>query len=196
MAVSQRSPARVMPAVLERPQRAQLGGHRPFHIGGAAPVETVPLTAAGYAVADGDGVQVPVQHQAGTVACPRQPRVDVIAAVGHPALVDVEAEFAQLGRVVLADIRLPPWSRWGSPPSPAPAARSTRHRPRLSELPTTPDSVPFASSAFPLLRFMLPTAGLEASLLAPCSSDKDSFPVALTALMFCLAADSLRAIRR
>ena len=49
---------------------------------------------------------MPVQHQAGAVACPRQPRVDVVAAVRHPALVDVKAKFAQLGRVELADLRL------------------------------------------------------------------------------------------
>ena len=91
---------------LECPQRAQLGGHRPFHVGGAAPVETVSLAAAGHAVADRDRVQVPVQHQAGAVACPRQPRVDVVTAVAHPALIDVEAELAQLGSVVLADLRL------------------------------------------------------------------------------------------
>ena len=49
---------------------------------------------------------MPVQHEAGAVAGAGQAGVDVVTAVGHAALVDVEAEFAQLGGVVLADFGL------------------------------------------------------------------------------------------
>ena len=49
---------------------------------------------------------MPVQHEAGAVAGAGQAGVDVVTAIGHPALVDVEAEFAQLGSVVLADFCL------------------------------------------------------------------------------------------
>ena len=49
---------------------------------------------------------MPVQHEAGAVADAGQAGVDVVTAIGHPALVDVEAEFAQLGSVVLADFCL------------------------------------------------------------------------------------------
>ena len=141
MAESQRSPARVTPDDLSAPQRAELGGHRPFHISGAAPVKPVPLAAAGYAVADGDGVQVPVQHQAGAVACPRQPRVDVVAVAVHPAKVDVEAEFAQLGGVVPADFGLLHGHAGDLHQRLRLAGRSTRHQSRLSGLSTAPGSV-------------------------------------------------------
>ena len=47
-----------------------------------------------------------VEHQAGAVAGAGQAGIEVVTAIGHPALVDVEAKVAQLGSVELADFGL------------------------------------------------------------------------------------------